>query len=77
VREEHRLWVFENRVQRKILGPKWDAVVGWRRMHIKELCGLYSLPNIIWVIKSRRMRWAQHVAYIGQRRYVYRVGGET
>ena len=73
MREEHRLWVFENRVLRKILGPKWDEVVGWRRMHNKELCDLYSSPNIMWLIKSRRMRWAQHVAYMGERRDVYRV----
>ena len=73
MREEHRLWVFENRVLRKILGPKWDEVVGWGRMHNKELCDLYSSPNIMWLIKSRRMRWAQHVAYMGERRDVYRV----
>jgi hypothetical protein len=73
VREEHRLWVFENRVLRKMLGPKWDEVVRWRRMHNKEVCALYSSPNIIWLIKSRRMRWAQHVTYMGERRDVYRV----
>jgi hypothetical protein len=57
VGEEHRLWVFENRVHGNILGPKWDEVVGWGRMHNKELRDVYSSPNIIWVIKSRRMRW--------------------
>jgi len=71
--EEHRLWVFESRVLRKLLGPKWDELVGWRRMHNKELCDLYCSPNIIWVIKSRTLRWAQHVAYMGERRGVYRV----
>ena len=71
--EERRLWVFESRVLRKILEPKWDGFVGWRRMHNKELCDLYSSPNIIWVIKSRTLRWAQHVAYMGERRGVYRV----
>jgi hypothetical protein len=59
LREEHRLWVFENRVLRRIFGPKRDGVAGeWRRLHNEELNDLYSSPNIIRVIKSRRMWWA-------------------
>ena len=62
VREEHRLRVFENRVLRRIFGPKNDGVTGeWRKLHNEELNDLYS-PNIVRVIKSRRMRWAGHVA---------------
>jgi hypothetical protein len=63
LREEHRLRVFENRVLRRIFGPKRDVVTGeWRRLHNEERNDLYSSPNIIWVIKSRTMRWAVHVA---------------
>jgi hypothetical protein len=59
LREEHRLRVFENRVLRRIFGPKRDEVTGeWRRLHKKELYALYLSPNIIRVIKSRRMRWS-------------------
>ena len=66
LREERRLSVFENRVLRKVFGPKRDEVTGeWRKLHNKELNDLYSLPNIVWVIKSRRMRWAGHVARMG------------
>jgi hypothetical protein len=73
LREECRLRVFENRVLRKILWPKRDEVTGeWRRLHNKELYALYSSPNIIWVIKSRRLRWAGHVARVGKRRGAYR-----
>jgi hypothetical protein len=62
LREERRLRVFENRVLRKIFGPKRDEVTGeWRKLHHEELNVLYS-PNIVRVIKSRRMRWAGHVA---------------
>ena len=71
--EEGRLRVFENRVFR-IFEPKRDKVTGeWRTIHNEELNDLYSSPNIIRVIKSRRMRWAGHVARMGERRGVYRV----
>jgi hypothetical protein len=62
VRVECRLWIFENRVLRRIFGPKRDEVTReWRRLHNKELYALYSSPNIIRVIKSRRLRWAGYV----------------
>jgi hypothetical protein len=68
-REEHRLRVFKNRVLRRIIGPKRDEVTGdWRRLHNKGLNDLYSSRNIIWVIKSRRMRWVGHVACMRERR---------
>jgi hypothetical protein len=74
LREEHRLRVFERRVLRRIFGPKRDEVTGdWRRLYNEELNGLYSSPNIVRVMKSRRMRWAGHVARMGERRGVYRV----
>jgi hypothetical protein len=58
--------VFKNRVLRRIFGPKRDEATGeWRTLHNEELNDLYSLPNIIWVIKSRTMRWAGHVAHVG------------
>jgi PAS domain-containing protein len=61
--DEHRLRVFENRVLRRILGWKRDEVMGgWRTLHNEELRDLYSSPSIIRMIKSRRMRWAGHVA---------------
>jgi hypothetical protein len=73
-REEHRLRVFENRVLRRIFGPKKDRVTGeWRRLHNGELNVLYSSPTIIRVIKSRRMRWAWHVARMGEGRVAYRI----
>jgi hypothetical protein len=60
-------------VLRRIFGPKRDEITGeWRRLHNKELYALYSSPNIIRVIKSRRLRWAGHVAHIGERRGAYR-----
>jgi hypothetical protein len=66
--------VFENRVLRKIFGPKRDEVTGeWRRLHNGELYDLYSSQNIILAIKSRIMRWAGHIAHMGDRRGGYRV----
>jgi hypothetical protein len=63
LREEHRLRVFENRVLRRIFGPKRDDMtVDWRKLHNEELHNLYFSPNIIRMIKSRRMRWAGHVS---------------
>jgi hypothetical protein len=63
LREERRLRVFENRVLRGVFGSKRDEVTGeWRKLHIKELNGLYSSPTIVRVIKLRRMRWVRHVA---------------
>jgi hypothetical protein len=74
LREEHTLRVFENRVLRRIFGPKKDEVTGeWRKLHNGELHNLYSLRDIIRQIKSRRMRWAGHVARMGDERKVYRV----
>jgi len=74
LREERKLRVFENRVLRKIFGPRRDEVTGeWRRLHNKEIIDLYSSSNIVRVIKSRRMRWAGHVARMGEDRGVYRV----
>jgi hypothetical protein len=74
LREEQRLRVFENRVLRRIFGPKRDeATADWRRLHNEELNDLYSSPNIIRVIKSRRMRWAGHVARMGEERVAYRI----
>jgi hypothetical protein len=74
LREERRLRVFENRVLRRIFGPKGDEVTGeWRKHHNEEIHDLYSSPNIVRVIKSRRMRWAGHVARMGEGRGVYRV----
>jgi hypothetical protein len=66
--------VFENRVLRRIFGPKRDEATGeWRRIHNEEPNDLYSSPNIIRVIKSRRMRWAGHVACMGEKRGAYRI----
>jgi hypothetical protein len=66
--------VFENRVLRRIFGPKSSKETGeWRRLHNEELNDLYSSPNIIRVIKSRRMRWARHVARMGEKRGAYRI----
>ncbi|KAJ4430052.1 hypothetical protein ANN_22260 [Periplaneta americana] len=74
LREEHRLRVFENKVLRKIFGAKRDEVTGeWRKLHNTELHALYSSPDIIRNIKSRRLRWAGHVARMGESRNAYRV----
>jgi len=74
LRKERRLGVFENKVLRRIFGAKRDAVTGeWRKIHNEELNDLCSSPNIVRVIKSRRMRWAGHVARMEERRGVYRV----
>ena len=68
LRKKHRLGLFENRVLRKIFGPKRGEVIGeWRRLHNKRLYDLYTSPNIIPVIKSQRIRWAGHVACVGAR----------
>ena len=73
LREERKLRVFENMVLR-IFGPRSDEVTGeWRRLHNEELSDLYSSPNIVRVIKSRKMRWAGHVVRMGEERGVYRV----
>ena len=73
-REERRPRVLENRVLRRIFGPTRDEVTGeWRKLNYEELIDLYCSPNIFRVIKSKRMRWARNVAYIGERRGVYRV----
>jgi len=72
--EECRLRVFKHRVLRRIFGPKRYEVTGeWRKLHNEELHGLYSLPNIVWVIKLRKIRWVGNVASMGERRGAYRV----
>ena len=74
LREERRLRVFENRRLRRIFEPKRDEVTGeWKKLHNDELNDLYCSPNIVRVIKSRRMRWVGHVACKGERRGVYRI----
>jgi hypothetical protein len=76
LRDKHRMRVFENRVLRRILGPKSDEVTGeWRKLPSEELHILFSFPNIIRHIKSRRMRWAEHVAWMGEES-VQGFGGE-
>jgi hypothetical protein len=73
LREKHRLRVFENRVLRRIFGPTRNEVTGeWRKLHYEELRDLYSSPSIIRIVKSRRMRWAGHVARMGEKRNAYR-----
>jgi hypothetical protein len=74
IREEHRLGVFENRVLRRIFGPKRDEVTGeWRKLHNEELHDLYSSQSIIRIIKARRMRWMGYVARMGEKRNAYRL----
>jgi hypothetical protein len=74
LREEHRLRVFENRVLRRIFGPRRDEVTGgWRKLCNEELHGLYSSPSIIRVIKARRMRWAGHVARMEELRGAHNI----
>jgi len=74
LREERKLRLFENMVLRRIFGPRSDEVNGeCRRLHNEELNDLYSSPNSVRVIKSRRMRWAEHAARMGEERGVYRV----
>jgi hypothetical protein len=74
LKKEHRLRVFESKVQRRIFGPKRDEVTGgWRNLHNEELHDLYSSPSIIRIMKAWRMRWAGHVARMGERRNAYRL----
>jgi hypothetical protein len=74
VREEHKLKVFENRMLRRIFGPKRDGVTeGWRKLHNEELHNLCPSRSIIRIIKSRRMRWAGHVTRMGENRNVCRL----
>jgi hypothetical protein len=73
LREEHRPRVFENRVLRRIFGSKRNEDGSWRKMKNDEFHNLYSLPNIVRVTKSRWMRWAGHVARMGEGRGIYRV----
>jgi hypothetical protein len=73
LREEHRLNFFENRVLRRISGPKREEDGLWRKLHNDELHSLYYSPNIVKVIKSRRMMWAGHVTRMGEWGGVYRV----
>jgi len=79
LRDKRRLRVFENRVLRRVFGPKRDEVTGgWRKLHNEELSDQYSLPNIVRVVKSRRMRWEWHVECMGGgERCVQGSGGET
>ena len=73
MREERKMKVFENRELRRIFGSRRDEVTGeWRKLHNEKLNDLYSSPHIVRVIKSRRMRWAVHVARMWERRGVYR-----
>jgi hypothetical protein len=74
LREESRLRIFENRMLRRTFEPKRDEITGeWRRLHNEELYDLYFSPNIIRVIKSKRLRWAEHAASIGEKRGAYRL----
>jgi hypothetical protein len=74
LREAHKLRVLENRMLRRILGPKSDEVTGgWRKLHNEELHDLYSSPNILRIVKLKRMRSVGHVARMGDKRKVYRL----
>jgi len=74
LKEDCRLRVYKNRVVRRMFGPKRDEVTGeWRNLHNEELNDLYCSPDIVWVIKSRRMRWVGQVALMEERKGVYRV----
>jgi hypothetical protein len=73
LRDKYILRIFENRVLRRIFGPKREEDGSWTKLHNDELHSLYSSPNIVRVIKSRRMRWVGHVTRMGERRGVYRV----
>jgi hypothetical protein len=74
LREERRLRVFENRVLKRVFGPIRDEVTRvWRKLHNEKLNDLYCSPNIVRVIKSRRIKRAGHIARIGKRRWIYRV----
>jgi hypothetical protein len=74
LREKHRQRVFENRVLRRIFGPKRDEVTEeLRKLHNEELRNMYSSPSIIRMVKSRRMRWAGHVARMGEKKNSYRL----
>jgi hypothetical protein len=73
LREEHRLRVFENRMLRRIFGRKREENRSWGKLHNDELHSLYSSPNVVRVIKSRRLKWVGHVVSMGEGRGVYRV----
>jgi hypothetical protein len=73
LRDEYRLRVFENRVLREIFGPKREEEGSWRKLYNDELHNLYSSSNIVRVIKSRRLRWAGHMARMEEGRGVYRI----
>ena len=73
LREESRLRVFENRILRRIFGSKRDENGEWRRLHNEELHSLYRSPNIVRVIKSRRLRWAGHVARMEEGRSAFKI----
>jgi hypothetical protein len=78
LREERRLRVSENKVLRRLFGSKRDEVKGeWRKLQNEEFNDLYTSPNMVRVIKSRRMRWAGHVALLGKERHIHGYGGET